>query len=53
MAGTSFAVAVSGDADSVRVGCRRTVEVPFGHAFGRGDGVVRTALSSARSPVLP
>jgi hypothetical protein len=53
LAGTSFAVTVSADAAEVGVACGRTVEVPFGAAFGLGDGLDRTAGSRARSLVRP
>jgi uncharacterized membrane protein len=50
---TSFAVTVPADGTVVAVTCGRRVTVPFGPMFGLGDGVDRTADSSARSPVRP
>jgi uncharacterized membrane protein len=50
---TSFAVTVLAGGTVVAVICGRRVTVPFGPMFGLGDGVDRTAESSARSPVRP
>ena len=41
------------DGEQVILACRREVRVPFGVVFGVGGGLVRTAVSSARSPLRP
>lgn len=43
---------VAGDGSTAMVRCTRTVALPFSAVFGLPDGVVRTAVASARSPVL-
>jgi hypothetical protein len=39
------------DGQTVTVTCRRTVRVPFGRLLGYGDGLDRTAIAQARSPL--
>lgn len=41
------------DGRTVTVTCRRTVRIPFGAVLGRADGLQRTAVARARSPLLP
>lgn len=39
------------DGQAVTVTCRRTVRVPFGRLLGYSDGLERTAIARARSPL--
>jgi len=48
-AGPDVLADVGTDRGTVTVRCRRTVSVPFGHVLGRPDGIVRTAVSRART----
>jgi hypothetical protein len=41
------------DSDRVTVVCTRVVRVPFGGLFGVGDGLDRSTMSTARSPLKP
>ena len=41
------------DAARVTVTCHRVVRVPFGGLFGAGDGLSRSTVSTARSPLRP
>jgi uncharacterized membrane protein len=52
-AGDAGGLALAADTDgrTATVTCHRTVRIPFGAAFGHADGLDRTALASARSPL--
>ena len=41
------------DGFTVTVTCRRRVRIPFGGVLGKPDGLERTAVARARSPLLP
>jgi uncharacterized membrane protein len=42
---------LSGDAETVSLGCVRRSDIAFGALFGKGDGVEHHASSSARAPI--
>lgn len=44
-------MAASSDGETLTVECHTKVKVPFGSAFGKGDGIGRDAVSVVRSPV--
>ena len=46
-------MAAGTDGRTVTVTCRRTVHIPFGAVLGKADGLQRTAVARARSPLLP
>jgi Putative Flp pilus-assembly TadE/G-like len=47
----TLAMSASTDGRVVTVTCRRTVRIPFGAVLGYGDGLERTAVARARSPL--
>ncbi len=47
----SLVMAATVDRRAVMVRCRRLVQIPFGTVFGFSHGLVRTAVSEARSPL--
>jgi hypothetical protein len=49
--GVSFDAAVTVDAGRVTVACQRVVTVPFGRLFDLGEGLERSTVSTARTPV--
>ena len=51
--GLTVSGSVGGDGTTAVVRCTRTVQIPFGAVYGYPDGLPRSAVSSARSPVLP
>jgi uncharacterized membrane protein len=52
-AGGTFDARAGVDAERVTVACDRVVTVPFGRLFGVGDGLERSTVSTARTPVRP
>lgn len=48
-----LALTATTDGRTVTVTCRRTVRIPFGAVLGHPDGLPRTAIARARSPLLP
>ena len=50
-AGDGTAFIAETDGTTVTVTCRRTVRIPFGALLGYGDGLDRTAVARARSPL--
>ena len=50
-AGDGAAFIAETDGTTVTVTCRRTVRIPFGALLGYGDGLDRTAVARARSPL--
>jgi len=51
--GLTVSGSVGGDGTTAVVRCTRTVQIPFGAVYGYPDGLPRSAVASARSPVLP
>lgn len=49
--GITFDAAATVDAERVTVACQRVVSVPFGRLFGVGDGLERSTVSTARTPI--
>lgn len=47
----TLAMSATTDGRVVVVSCSRVVQIPFGATFGKADGLQRTAVSSARSPL--
>ncbi len=46
-------MSTTAEGEQLTVVCRTKVKVPFGAAFGKGEGIERNAESVVRSPVSP
>jgi len=49
----AFGTRVEVGVDRVTVACERVVTVPFGRLFGVADGLHRSTVSTARTPLRP